>query len=857
MRIHELAKKYDVTSEELITLLKGAGYDVTNHMSAIDYDMLTALDRHFSWSNTATKKTAKKSSRSRASKAAKEVEAVSTTTRAKVKLRKAKTEVEAPPEEEKPAPKVKLAKAAKAKPAEAPAAKTPAAPAPPAKEAARTAKPAPAAKATAKEKEKTAARATTKASDKDKGKDKAADKKSGAEPARTRGKTTRPKPPRAPSPLDEQSPEPMEPIIAVEPDAGDDATEWELRVAEPKRQAREAEQVRESVRRRIAEMETTRKTKRRKSRATTPEPADLPPVRVQEGVTPAALAAALGVGVDDVMSRVTQIDAEATPTSELGRDTIELAADEMGRRVEIEAVYGEMQLRQEAEIDPARLVARAPVVTVMGHVDHGKTSILDFIRKANVAGGEVGGITQHVGAYEVSTPSGKITFIDTPGHEAFSSMRARGARCTDIVVLVVAADDGPMPQTVEAINHTRASGVPMIVAINKCDLPGANPAQVKQQLMQYNVLTEDFGGEVLAIEVSARTGKNIDKLLEAILLQAELAELKADPTARAQGVVVEVRKEEGRGILITVLVQQGTLHIGDVFVVGNEWGKVRSLFDYAGKAVREAGPSTPVVVLGSNGLPEAGDGFIAVRNEHEAREVALKRQEVSRTRDLSPAKALTLEDLYAQIQEGAVKELNILLKADTNGSMEALRDSLSNLNVEGIKVNIVHAAVGTVSESDVLLAQNTGGIIIAFSSKVAPRAKDIAKLKGISIRSYKIIYEVLDDVHKALVGMLEPVFVERVLGQAEVRKLFHVARLGTIAGCMVVDGTINRNASVRILRAEEAVFTGKISSLKRFRDDVREVAQNFECGIGVEGFNDLAEGDIIEAYVVEEKARVV
>ncbi len=841
MRIHELAKKYNVTSEELIALLKGAGYDVSNHMSAIDYDMLTALDRHFSWSNTPTKKSAKKSPRARATKAAREVEAAATTTRAKVKLRKAKAAVETPPAAEEKAeekPKAKLTRAAKTKTAEAPAAK-----AEPKKAAAKSEKAAKAEKAPKAEKAAKAEKT-------------AGTKKAAAEAAPTRGKSARTKPARPAPSADERSAEPDERILPVAADAGDE-TDLEPRVAEPKRQAREAEQVRESVRRRIAEMETTRKTKRRKSRPVSTPPADLPPVRVQEGVTPAGLAAALGISVDDVMSRVAQIESGATPTSELGRETIELAADEIGRRVEVEAVYGEMQLREHAEVDPSKLVARAPVVTVMGHVDHGKTSILDYIRKANVAAGEVGGITQHVGAYEVTTPNGKITFIDTPGHEAFTSMRARGARSTDIVVLVVAADDGVMPQTIEAINHTRAAGVPMIVAVNKSDLPGANPSQVKQQLMQYNVVTEEFGGDVLAIDVSARTGKNIDKLLEMILLQAELAELKADPTARAQGVVVEVRKEEGRGILVTVLVQQGTLRIGDVFVVGNEWGKVRSLFDHAGKSVREAGPSVPVVILGSNGMPEAGDNFIAVRDEREAREVAVKRQEVSRNRDLQPAKALTLEDLYSQIQEGEVKELNILIKADTNGSMEALRDSLSNLDVEGIKVNIVHAAVGTVSESDVLLAQSTGGIVIAFSTRVAPRAKDIAKLKGISIRSYKIIYEVLDDIHKALVGLLEPVFVERVTGQAEVRKLFHVARLGTIAGCMVIDGTINRNSSVRVLRGGEVLFTGRMASLKRFQDDARDVAQGFECGIDIDGFNDLAEGDIIEAFVVEEKARVV
>ena len=830
MRIHELAKKYDVSSEELITLLKNSGHDVANHMSAVDYDMLAALDRHFSWATTATKKPARKTgARSKAAKAA--ADAAVPAARAKVKLVKAKSVKAAPaaePEAEAK-PKVKLAKAKTTKAAEpAPAPET--------------------AKAEAKREEKKAADKKTEENAPAK---KAAEPTKKAEPAKKAAK------PKAKSPLDELSKDSVEPILPVEADLGIDEPEWRGRVVEePRRHAREAEQVRESVRRRIAEMETTRKTKRRKTRTTQAEPVELPPVRVQEGVTPVGLAAVLEIGVDDLLARLARLDVEASPNKELERDSIELLAEEMGRSVEIEAVYGEMQLKHAAIIDPAKLVHRAPVVTVMGHVDHGKTSILDYIRKAKVAAGEAGGITQHVGAYEVETASGSITFIDTPGHEAFTAMRARGARSTDIVVLVVAADDGVMPQTIEAINHTRAAKVPMIVAVNKSDMPAANPAQVKQQLMQYNVVVEDFGGETLAVEVSAKTGQNIDKLLEVVLLQAELADLKADPTAPAQGVVVEVRKEEGRGILITVLVQQGTLSVGDVFVVGNEWGKVRSMLDHAGRAVREAGPSKPVVVLGSNGMPEAGDEFIGVKDEREAREVATKRQEVIRTRELQPTKALTLEDLYAQIQLGDVKELNVVVKADTNGSVEALRDSLSAQNVEGIKVHVMHAAVGSVSESDVLLAANTGGVVIAFNAKVAPRAKEIAKLKGVDIRSYRIIYEVLDDVDKALKGMLEPVFVERVLGRAEVRKIFRISKTGTIAGSMVIDGTIVRSAQVRVLRSEEVLFTGRLASLKRFQDDVREVAQNFECGIGVQGFDALQEGDIIQAFVVEEKARV-
>jgi translation initiation factor IF-2 len=852
MRISELAKKYNVTNEELVALLKNAGYSVANLNSPVDYDMLTALDRHFSWASTSGKKTKGKS----ASKAKAKTAAVVDTGKAKVKLRKAKGPEPEPAPVEAPTgkPKVKLAKATKASAApavEAPVEKKDAkADAKAAKDKSAVAVAAPVAKATKKPEAEA--------------KPSKADERKSAPHAAPAPKPQAPPKPKKLTPLDELANASVEPLIAVEPDtAADQVEEWVQATEDHKRhghvhaKASDAEQVRESVRRTLAKMETTRKTKRRKTRTGPAEPVDLPPVRVQAGATAADLGYALGVSADEVLSRMSQLEIQADATTALDRDAIELVAEELGRRVDVEASFGETQLKLDAQVDPSKLVPRAPVVTVMGHVDHGKTSILDYIRKANVAAGEAGGITQHVGAYEVSTPTGKITFIDTPGHEAFTAMRARGAKSTDIVVLVVAADDGVMPQTIEAINHVRAAKVPMIVAINKTDLPSANVAGVYQTLAQQSVLVEAYGGEVVSVDVSAKTGKNIDKLLEMILIQAELAELKADPTARAQGVVIEVRKEEGRGILITVLVQQGTLRIGDVFVVGSEYGKVRSLFDHAGRSIREAGPSTPVVVLGADGMPEAGDEFIAVKNERESREVAQKRQENLRTKGLEPTKALTLEELYAQIQGGAAKELNVVLKADTNGSMEALRDSLVPMNIEGIKINMVHAGVGAVSESDVLLAQSTNAVIIGFNTKVTPKAKDIAKLKGIEIRSYQIIYEALEDVDKALKGMLEPIFVERVLGRAEVRKIFRVSKLGTIAGCMVVEGTVQRNANARVIRNGEVIAKGKISSLKRFQDDAREVAQNFECGIGVSGFDDFIERDIIEAFVVEEKARVV
>ena len=846
MRIHELAKKYNVTSEELIELLEKHGHKVAGETSNVSVDMLTVLDKNLkTWSNTPTKKSAKKSTA--ATKAAKAV--ATDTAKAKVKLRKAKVaEPEPAPEPVSDKPKVKLAKANKpGAVVEAP-------------------RPEPVVEHAPPKSEKKDARFTPKVEARPEAKtDKKTDSKKDArrvEPERKPEppKVHKPPKPKVPNALDELEAAPMEPLIAVEPDTGNEPEEWTAadearRYAAMHPKTSDAEQVRESVRRTLAKLETTRKTKRRK-----PQPSEvksLPPVRVQEGATPSVLANALGVSLDELLSRLSTLDVKAEANTPLEKDAIELVAEDFGRRVDVEASYGETQLKIDAQIDVAKLVPRAPVVTIMGHVDHGKTSILDYIRKANVAAGEAGGITQAVGAYEATVPGGgKITFIDTPGHEAFTAMRSRGSKITDIVVIVVAADDGVMPQTIEAINHTRAAKVPMIVAINKSDLPTANQPAVRQALSQQSVLLEDYGGDVVGVEVSAKTGKGIDKLLEMILLQAELLELKADPTSRAQGVVVETKKEEGRGILVTVLVQSGTLNIGDVFVVGNEYGKVRSLFDYNGKAMRSAGPSTPAVVLGLDGLPEPGDSLIAVKNEREAREIATKRQEATRTKELEPIKAMTLEQLYEQMQTGEVKELNLILKCDTNGSVEALRDSLAPMQVENVKVNVLHAAVGVVSESDALLALNTGAFIIAFNTKVSPKAKDIIKLKGIEVRSYQIIYEVIDDIDKAMKGMLKPIFVERVLGRAEVRKLYHVGKLGTIAGSMVVDGQIVRSANIRVLRNEEVVFNGKIASLKRFQDDVREVNTNFECGIGLQGFNNLAERDIIEAFVVEEKVRV-
>lgn len=890
MRIHELAKKYNVSNDELIQLLQSAGYDVSNHMSSVDYDVLTALERHFNWS--APKKKVKPK---RTSKAAAEAETPATKVKPKARAKaKARPQREAVAKEESAKlaealsrPRAKLVSKAKPKEIveEKPEAAAAAVEKPEVAEIPEKAEKPPEAEELAK------VEAPEKPEEPDVAKAKVVAKPKPAVESRelSAAKKVAPKPvikvepvklkPAAPAAgtpvvapgekppksereklrLDKKSPRSKRAAILVEDD--DETAIHRRHKPKAKKTAVEVEAqkkaVRESVRRTLAKLETTRKTKRRKPKADEPGLEDLPPVQVQDRSTVAMLADAIGVSLADVLRCCEELGLPAAPTQELDREVIELVCETIGRAVEIEAVYGEARLREAAQIDPRKLQPRAPVVTVMGHVDHGKTSILDYIRKTNVAAGEAGGITQHIGAYEVDTPQGKLTFVDTPGHEAFTAMRARGAHLTDIVVLVVGADDGVMPQTVEAINHTKAAGVAMVVAINKVDLPAANPLLVKQQLAKHGVVVEEYGGDVVSVEVSAKTGKGIDKLLDSILLQAELLELKADPTAKAQGVVVEVKKEEGRGILCTVLVQQGTLRIGDVLVAGNEYGKVRSLLDHTGARVKHAGPSMPALVLGLDGLPEPGDAFICVAGEREAREISSKRQDALRVREMTPARALTLEDLYAQIQQGEVKELNIILKADANGSMEALRDSISPISLDEVKVVLLHVGVGAVSESDVLLASSSNALIIAFNTNVTPKARMLAKLQSVEIRGYQIIYEVIDDIDKALKGMLEPELVERVLGRAEVRRLFRVSKLGLIAGSMVTEGVIERSANARVFRGEEVVFDGKIISLKRFQDDVREVQVNFECGIGLSGFEELQESDVIEAYVVEERARVV
>jgi translation initiation factor IF-2 len=529
-------------------------------------------------------------------------------------------------------------------------------------------------------------------------------------------------------------------------------------------------------------------------------------------------------------------------------------AQNFGYSVEAAAADSGEAFSDEADSEE-NLVPRAPVVTVMGHVDHGKTSLLDAIRATNVTQSEAGGITQHIGAYAVNTTRGKVVFLDTPGHEAFTAMRARGAQATDIVVLVVAADDGVMPQTLEAITHARAANVPIVVAINKIDLPNANPDRIKQQLSDHGLVPEQWGGETIFVEVSAKRKQNIDELLEMLLLQAEILELRANPARRGQGVVIEAELDKSRGPVATVLVQKGTVHIGDAFVVGIHYGRIRALLNDRGEKIPAAGPATPVEVIGLSGVPLAGDLFQVVGDEKKARQIATLRQQRQREEHIQRTSRITLEDLYRQIKEGEVKELNVLIKADVQGSAQAVRDTLEKLSTNEVRVRVIQGAVGGITESDVMLASASNAIIIGFNVRPTPKASELAEREGVDVRLYTIIYDLIGDVRAALEGLLEPEVAEHIMGRAEVRETYHIPRIGVIAGCYVTEGTITRNAECRLLRDDVVVYQGRIASLRRFKEDVHEVSSGYECGIGLERFSDIKRGDIIEPFVREQVAK--
>ncbi len=579
-------------------------------------------------------------------------------------------------------------------------------------------------------------------------------------------------------------------------------------------------------------------------------------IRISDSITVGELAKRMGVKANELIAELMRQGSMVTINHPLDYESAAILAAEFHYEVENiafdeESILEVVQASGDEESSEDREI-RPPVVTIMGHVDHGKTSLLDAIRAANVTEGEAGGITQHIGAYDVEIDGGKITFLDTPGHEAFTAMRARGAGVTDIVILVVAADDGVMPQTKEAINHSKAAGVPIIVAINKIDKPEANPDRVKQELTEFELVPEDWGGDTIYVEVSAKQKLNLDTLLEMILLQAEVLELKASPNKRAKGSIVEARLDKGRGPVATVLVQDGTLKIGDSIVAGLHFGRVRSMTAANGKQVKEAGPSFPVEVTGLGGVPDAGDTFHAVENEKAAKEVAQHRQSKQREIDLAKSSKVSLDQLFARMQEGAVEELPVIIKADVQGSVEAVRDALEKLSTAACRLNVIHTGVGGVSESDVTLATASNAIILGFNVRPEAKAKTLAENEKVDIRFYSVIYDAVNDVRDAMEGLLAPTLKEKELGRVEIRETFHVSRVGTIAGCYVLDGKILRNAQTRLVRDNVVVWQGKLNSLKRFKDDVREVASGYECGIGLENYNDIKVGDILEVFEMEE-----
>ncbi len=581
-------------------------------------------------------------------------------------------------------------------------------------------------------------------------------------------------------------------------------------------------------------------------------------IRVNEFIAVSELANLMEVPVGDVISKCIGLGLMVSINQRLDVENITLVADEFGFEVEFQKEYT-AEVLEDTEDDEESLESRPPVVTIMGHVDHGKTSLLDYIRRANVVAGESGGITQHIGAYRVDIGEGKqITFLDTPGHEAFTAMRARGAQLTDIVVLVVAADDAVMPQTVEALNHAQAAGVPIIIAINKIDKPGANPDKIKQQMADRNVLVEDWGGKYQSVQLSAKTGLNVDLLLEKIILEADLLDLKANPNRLTRGAVVESELDKGRGVTGTILVQKGTLRIGDPFVAGIYHGKVRAMFDERGNKVKEAPPSTPVLVLGFEGAPQAGDTFIVLESEREAREISLKRQQLKRQQDQKQVHHITLDEIAKQISIGGVKELALIVKGDVDGSVEALADSLMKLSNQEVIVRVIHKGVGGISESDVLLAAASNAIIVGFHVRPNINARKLAENQKVDIRLYSVIYNAISEVKSALEGLLSPLISEEVTATVEIRDTFKVPKSGTVAGCYVLDGKITRNNKIRLIRDGIVIHEGSIGNLRRFKDDVREVDAGYECGLNIENFNDIKVGDIIEAFkLVETKKTLV
>lgn len=578
-------------------------------------------------------------------------------------------------------------------------------------------------------------------------------------------------------------------------------------------------------------------------------------LKVTEFVTVSELATMMDVPVTEVITACMNLGLMVSINQRLDAEALVIVAEEFGYKVEFVTVDIQEAIEEEAD-KPEDLLPRPPIVTVMGHVDHGKTSLLDHIRKTNVIEGEAGGITQHIGAYSVKMEDGRrITFLDTPGHEAFTAMRARGAKVTDVAIIIIAADDSVMPQTVEAINHAQAAGVPIVFAINKIDKPGANPEKIKEELANMNYLVEEWGGKYQSQDIAAKKGINVDKLLEKVLLEAEILDLKANPNKRAAGTVVESSLDKGRGYVATVLVSSGTLRVGDVMLSGTYSGRVKAMFNERGQKVTEAGPSTPVLVLGLNGAPQAGDNFNVMEDDKSAREIANKREQLQRMQGLRTQKHITLDEIGRRIAVGNFKELNVIIKGDVDGSIEALTDSLVKLSTEEVQVNVIHKAVGPISESDILLAAASNAVIVGFQVRPSASARKLAEKEEIEIRLYSIIYDAINEIKDAIEGMLAPETKEEITCSVEVMEVFKITKVGTVAGCLVREGKITRNTLVRVIRDGIVVYTGKLGSLKRFKDDVKEVGPNMECGLNIENYNDIKIGDIIEGYEQVEVAR--
>ncbi|GAB4322252.1 MAG: hypothetical protein Kow0074_13670 [Candidatus Zixiibacteriota bacterium] len=853
-RLYEVARDHNLSAEALMSMVTRLGFDVRSHMSVASDELLEAIESEFSRQKEALKAEIairEKKTRERKQRAKKAEEL-----RKKQEAEKAREEEELRRQEEERKAKEAEEKAA----AEGVTAAPSAPPKPPAEDVPKRAE------------RKTLTPTASTAPPKPAPPKIIPGRPAGAPvpPPPTRPvRPARPSRPAEAQPSGRPAPPPGRPASPASRPASTAATSGagvpprrrRKRGPKKKRQRVDQQEVAASFRRTIAQLGTKSKSRKRRRKEEGDAVDFQEPTRsieVNEFMSISELAAKMGVSPTEVVAKCLELGMLATVNQRLDLDTIETIALEFDYNIEVVQEIGTEEIGEEEEDNEEDLKPRPPVVTIMGHVDHGKTSLLDYIRESNIISGESGGITQHIGAYSVELEGGRITFLDTPGHAAFTAMRARGAQSTDIVILVVAADDAVMPQTVEAINHAQAAGVPIIVAINKIDKPGADIEKVRTQLAERGLTPEEWGGKTIMVPVSAKTGEGVDRLLEMVLLQSEILELKANPNRRARGVIIESQLDKGRGAVATVLIQNGTLRVGDYFVTGAHSGRVRTMIDERGNAVEEAGPGLPVQVTGSSGVPQAGDRFVVCEDEQVARSVSQMRERVKREQTFRRIRRTSLENVYERIQEGETKDLKLILKGDVDGSVEVLADALGKIGSDEVQVNIIHRGVGAINESDVLLANASEAVIVGFHVRPDARARELAASEGVDIRLYDVIYEVQDDIRKALEGMLAPEEVEEPLGAAVVKDIFKISRIGTVAGCEVTEGTAKANARVRVVRDGTVIYTGVIQTLRRFTDDVKEVATGMECGIKVENFNDIKVGDVLEMYrVVQHERKLV